>query len=77
MFTTTFPRRHVVLFKPSFELISAFGGGETGSYSAVICGAHVLVLHVVTDVRSGASPLPSELADGYDPTELSCLFSSL
>lgn len=62
----------MVLFKPTFELISAFGGAET----AVICGAHVLVLHVVTDVRSGPPPSTSELADGYDPTiELSCLFS--
>lgn len=50
----------MVLFKPTFELISAFGGAET----AVICGAHVLVLHVVTDVRSGPPPLPLNLQMG-------------
>lgn len=61
----------MVLFKPTFELISAFGGAET----AVICGAHVLVTR--RNRRSQQpSPSTSELADGYDPTiELSCLFS--
>lgn len=61
----------MVLFKPTFELISAFGGAET----AVICGAHVLVLHVVTDVRSGPPPPPLNLQMGT--TQLDRTFLSL